>query len=67
MSGLTPMEKRLLSASISRDELLRTYFEIKSELRVAADNKSGTRSADVVEFAERLLEIAEACDWREKE
>ena len=67
MSRLTPLEKRLLSTTISRDELLRTYFEIMSELRVATENKSGTRSADVVEFAERLLEIAEACDWREKE
>ncbi len=67
MNKLTPLERRLLATTESRDELLRTYFEIKSELRVAADNKSGSRSAEVVEFAERLLEIAEACEWREKE
>ena len=66
MSGLTPMESRLLATTVSRDELLRTYAELKAELRVAAKNGSGTRSEEVVEFAQRLLEIAEACDWKEK-
>ncbi len=66
MSGLTPMESRLLAAAVSRDALLRTYAELRAELRVAAKNSSGTRSADVVEFAQKLLEIAEACDWKEK-
>jgi len=67
MNKLTPLEKRLLVTTESRDELLRTYFELKSELRVAAKNGSGTRSAEVVEFAQRLLEIVDACDWLEKE
>jgi len=67
MNKLTPLERRLLATTESRDELLRTYFEIKSGLLVAAKNHSGTRSAEVVEFAQKLLEIAEACDWREKE
>ncbi len=66
MDKLTPMERRLLEAAVSRDALLQTHFAITSELRVAAKNHSGTRSAEVVEFAQRLLEIAVACDWKEK-